>query len=564
MECSMSTTDKAWSCRISLRIVTGDGQYPTTQFGPLITDRKDVEIWIRRAQAAILNPNVAETEFLTKTEKELKKSSNALQFSKNVVCVHVSDPDLTDLSFVDLPGLIQNSNDDDITLIKDLVVDAISGSNTLILVTIPMSDDMQNQAAVRLARDADPAGERTIGVLTKPDGLSDGATGHLQSWKDVIEGKLHPLKHGYYCVRLPNDAERSRYKFRNDFQRFAAQFFETTTPWNTIADRSRFGVPNFVASISGLLVQLIEKNLPELRRRVEQLLAECVEELKGLPTALTTNDASTEVFLRITQFCQDFRSTVFGEQKRTLVQDNRRRYNLFKEDIYRSRPNFAPYLNSHHYLRPSDPEADRFPASGPVIDLPQVKQAIALYVNMSSSSIVFIEIPCFRSRGWELPTHLPFDATKDYILGFTRLWNQPAVSCFQDVFATTSEFIKTLMAQHFGQFRSLEKHVAFVVQAELNRCKTETTDALTKMLELESIPVFTQNNEFLLSERVRWLQLYYNSQFQHKTLHELYRNNDDYDALSVMADVRAYFQVAHKVSALWDTMLLHKLTSCSE
>ncbi|KAG6914012.1 hypothetical protein DXG01_002930, partial [Tephrocybe rancida] len=262
MECSMSTAEKTWSCRISLRISYGaDGTLNasthTQQFGPIITDKKDVELWIRRAQAAILNPSIPESEYLEKTEKDLKQGTRALQFSKNVVCVHVSDPELTDLSFIDLPGLIQNSNDEDIALIRDLVVDAISGSNTLILVTIPMSvaittslDDMQNQAAVRLARDADPTGERTIGVLTKPDGLSDGATGHLQSWKDVIEGKLHPLKHGYYCVRLPNDAERNRSKSRSDFQKFAARFFDTTTPWSTIADRNRFGIPNFVASIS--------------------------------------------------------------------------------------------------------------------------------------------------------------------------------------------------------------------------------------------------------------------------------------------------------------------------
>ncbi|KAG6904537.1 hypothetical protein DXG01_009197, partial [Tephrocybe rancida] len=242
MECSMSTAEKTWSCRISLRISYGaDGTLNasthTQQFGPIITDKKDVELWIRRAQAAILNPSIPESEYLEKTEKDLKQGTRALQFSKNVVCVHVSDPELTDLSFIDLPVAITTS-----------------------------LDDMQNQAAVRLARDADPTGGRTIGapmlfnfnvmlkfrtgVLTKPDGLSDGATGHLQSWKDVIEGKLHPLKHGYYCVRLPNDAERNRSKSRSNFQKFAASFFDTTTPWSTIADRNRFGIPNFVASIS--------------------------------------------------------------------------------------------------------------------------------------------------------------------------------------------------------------------------------------------------------------------------------------------------------------------------
>ncbi|KAG6805950.1 hypothetical protein H0H93_003771, partial [Arthromyces matolae] len=114
----------------------------TIPFGPVLTDKKDVELYIRRAQAALLSPQIPHEEFWTKKEKELKTGPRAFDFSRNVVCVHVSDPDLTELSFVDLPGLIQNSNDQDISLVKELVVDAISRPNTLILVTIPMSGNL--------------------------------------------------------------------------------------------------------------------------------------------------------------------------------------------------------------------------------------------------------------------------------------------------------------------------------------------------------------------------------------------------------------------------------------
>ncbi|KAG6877110.1 hypothetical protein C0993_010223 [Termitomyces sp. T159_Od127] len=498
----------------------------TTQFGSVITDKKDVEIWIRRAQAAILNPAAPHSDFFDKTERELKRRSNALQFSKNVVCVHVSDPDLTDLSFIDLPGLIQNSNDEDISLIRNLVVNAISGSNTLILVTIPMSDDMQNQAAFRLAKDADPTGERTIGILTKPDTLSAGATGHLQNWKDTLEGKQYPLKHGYYCVRLPTDAERNRNRSRIDSQRFEERFFETTSPWNTIADRARFGVPSFVANISGLLVQLIEKNLPELRTKVAQLLSECKEELATLP-ALHTGDPFTEVCLRITQFCQDFQSAVSGKKRKIMAQNNRRRYANFKQDIERTRPNFVPYQYRHYAS--IDREAELIPASGRIIGVEEVKQAI------------------LTSIGWELPTHIPYDAIQNYILEFTNIWDKPAISCFQDVFTNTSGFISKVMAEHFGQFKNLERHVAFVIVqnfvvitslilADLQKCKEKTLDRLAKMTELERLPAWTQNEEFFRSEKDYWLKIYYNAQFPHNLQsHDVNRNVGDFDALNVMA-----------------------------
>lgn len=140
---------------------------------------------------------------------------------------------------------------------------------------------MQNQPAVRLARRSDPEGKRTIGqlllitrecrnpcshfrnigVLTKPDTLTQGSTTSRQKWKEILQGDSEPdrLKHGYYCVRLPDDDERSQKISRQAAVQRAAQFFDTTPPWKDIADRSRFGIPSLVINVSRLLVQLIEQ-----------------------------------------------------------------------------------------------------------------------------------------------------------------------------------------------------------------------------------------------------------------------------------------------------------------
>ena len=96
------------------------------------------------------------------------------------------------------------------------------------------------------------------GVLTKPDTLSTGATSARQRWKQVIEGRLHPLKHGYYCVRLPDDDERSRNVTGANLQRLASEFFASTSPWKEFVDRHRLGIPGFVSDISKLLIKLIE------------------------------------------------------------------------------------------------------------------------------------------------------------------------------------------------------------------------------------------------------------------------------------------------------------------
>jgi hypothetical protein len=97
-----------------------------------------------------------------------------------------------------------------------------------------------------------------LGILTKPDAIPVGATSTRAEWKAVLEGKLHKLKYGYYCVRLPDEDERLRQITRFESQAMAAQFFDSVSPWNEVTDRSRFGIPSFVHNISGILVERIK------------------------------------------------------------------------------------------------------------------------------------------------------------------------------------------------------------------------------------------------------------------------------------------------------------------
>lgn len=111
MECwlSASVGTGIWSCQVSIRWefdVNGTrlGTVTEEPFGGIILQREEVEIALRRAQVAVLNPQLPSDGFHHLTTQDLKKYSNNLAFSRNVVCLDISGPDLTDLSFVDLPG----------------------------------------------------------------------------------------------------------------------------------------------------------------------------------------------------------------------------------------------------------------------------------------------------------------------------------------------------------------------------------------------------------------------------------------------------------------------------
>lgn len=110
MECRLASSSEPWTCQISLRWeVSRESGKPLrtigeAPFGPCITDKANVELMLRRAQTAVLNPKTSTKKFRNMDIETLRAYDNETIFSKNVVCVDISGPDLTDLAFVDLPG----------------------------------------------------------------------------------------------------------------------------------------------------------------------------------------------------------------------------------------------------------------------------------------------------------------------------------------------------------------------------------------------------------------------------------------------------------------------------
>lgn len=118
MECRLASSSGPWSCTVSIRREFDNAGKPLTEvsevrFGDIIRNKSEVELALRRAQLAILNPQMSHAKILSSTIEQLKElsaqSSKSLPFSRNVICVDLEGPELTDLSFIDLPGKPQYS-----------------------------------------------------------------------------------------------------------------------------------------------------------------------------------------------------------------------------------------------------------------------------------------------------------------------------------------------------------------------------------------------------------------------------------------------------------------------
>lgn len=76
----------------------------------------------------------------------------------------------------------------DVKLIHNLVEEYISNERTIILAVVSAKNDYANQIILKKAQEVDKEGNRTLGIITKPDFLRTN-TENERSWLDLAQNK---------------------------------------------------------------------------------------------------------------------------------------------------------------------------------------------------------------------------------------------------------------------------------------------------------------------------------------------------------------------------------------
>ena len=120
------------------------------------------------------------------------------------------------------------------------------------LAVIPANVDIGTQETLDMAEQCDPKNERTLGVLTEPDLVDEGAEPAIT---DIIEGKSHALNLGWCVVR---NSGQQQLKYSSAERHVKEQlFFTSMVPWNQLAkDR--------VTRLVDILGDLIRREFPNV------------------------------------------------------------------------------------------------------------------------------------------------------------------------------------------------------------------------------------------------------------------------------------------------------------
>ncbi len=231
-----------------------------------------------------------------------KSTFKSRAFAKDVLSIEIEGPSRPQLTLVDLPGLVQTQTkgvtEEDVQLVTEITDQYISQPRTICLAVVSATNDYANQGILKKVRKVDPEGDRTLGIITKPDRLSAGSGSEKAFLELARNGDIffklgwHVLKNRTYEEGSSSFEERnlseSRYFRKSNF---------ATLPKDCV------GIDSLRDRLSQLLFNHVKQELPKLRKDLEEALADSRDQLEAMGDQRAT-PAECRTFL--TQLSLDF------------------------------------------------------------------------------------------------------------------------------------------------------------------------------------------------------------------------------------------------------------------
>ncbi|XP_072708285.1 interferon-induced GTP-binding protein Mx-like [Ciconia boyciana] len=238
--------------------------------------------------------------------------------SGELISLEIQSPDVPDLTLIDLPGIARVAMGDqpkDIgEQIKMLLKKIIGCKETLNLVVVPCNVDIATTEALKMAQEVDPSGERTLGILTKPDLVDRGTE---ESIVNIIRNRVIPLKKGYMIVKCRGQQDiQSKLSLATAIQQ-ERKFFETHKYFSILLEEGRATIPHLAEKLTNELVRHIIKTLPTLENQIREVLQKTLQEVQKYTRGTPTTESEKLIFLTdlIKLFNQDISQTMYGEEQ---------------------------------------------------------------------------------------------------------------------------------------------------------------------------------------------------------------------------------------------------------
>nr|AVR93640.1 Mx Protein [Columba sp.] len=420
--------DQAWKGKISYQDISRELQYAS-----------EVDKAVREAQDVVAGTRGA--------------------ISEQLISLEIRSPDVPDLTLIDLPGIARVAVGDqpkDIgEQIKRLLKKIIGCKETLNLVVVPCNVDIATTEALKMAQEVDPRGERTLGILTKPDLVDRGTE---EAIVNIIRNLVVPLKKGYMIVKC-----RGQQDIHNNLTLATAihqerKFFESHKHFSILLEEGRATIPHLAEKLTNELVRHIIKTLPTLENQIREVLHKTFYDLQKHTRGTPTTESEKLIFLTdlIRTFNQDVSQIIRGEEQLfgseiRLYTKIRREFQAWKSFILESTEKFKK--------------------------------------NVPSKAWKYED----QYRGRELSGFTNFRTFEDIIKEQIIELEEPAIAILNNVMGLVEDRFVEIAKLHFANFRNLNRAAKTRIESIREKLAAEAEKRIRIQFKMERI-VYCQDD----------------------------------------------------------------------
>ncbi|EJP61428.1 dynamin GTPase, putative [Beauveria bassiana ARSEF 2860] len=421
------------------------------------------------------------------------KTENACAFASDALRIEITGPIGLHLSVVDLPGLISVANEEqteeDIDAIHNMVATYLESSRTIILAVLQASNDMANQAIIKLARKHDPEGERTVGIITKPDLINEGAESKIAlvaKNEDTIKLKL-----GFFLVKNPSPSELKEGISMDMRSRREQRFFASPTWASQKLDMSRVGVENLRRFLQDLLDTHIEKELPKVREEIKKKLVATETDLKSMgqarPTVGHIRSFMTSLSMRLYELIQAALDGSYHSVDAEFFADDG--VSRLRARVQEVNTDFSDNMRDHGQRRRVGSHARSSKS-----DHGSINETAELIVS-KAEMMQWVKEAYRRTRGRELPGNNNSALLSELFHEQSRRWSTIAEDHVQKIMTIALQWVELAVKRLIPE-EKLRGEVRSILQDWLENGEAEALAELRKLIDDEQGSPMTYNHYY--------------------------------------------------------------------
>lgn len=424
-------------------------------------------------------------------------------FARDVLSIEIEGPSRPQLTLVDIPGLIQTDTKGitkaDVELVGEITAHYIKQPRTICLAVVSAASDPANQIILTKVRAVDPEGDRTLGIITKPDRLDSGSESETEYIALAQNQNIH-FKLGWHVLKNRKFGE-SEFSL---MERNASEetYFRTSNFKSLPADC--VGIDTLRVRLSKLLFEHVRQELPKLRSDLEEALTAASKQLDIMGDCRSTTADCRTYLTQLSLACwESCKAAVDGHYEGEYFnsdQDSDLTFSLELPSTTRRMRAVIQYMNAgfsdlvrvngHKYQIDTSSSAAAADTKSPLrqLLLPELhKKATPSRprspVKMSRvQALAWARLVLVRNRGRELVGNFNPLLIGELFWEQSSKWHNLAVEYLDQVHEACSKFMQLLLKDKCPKDIIARLH-AYVVQDELKTRYDHAFQELKRIIE---------------------------------------------------------------------------------